>query len=189
MASNHGECSPPTSFTLSWQKTKSAYLCGISRKNWYRNICPPANSKTLAEKKWQVMQMLQCGVWYAPKFSQVLHGSEPLHSSVKPLSLDWGLPGFHCDVSPSIHCRNPNLQTKNMSNWRIIPTTGNTVSLMGEVDGVVIQTSPIAFARKGEVKTQNTHYVLGDRHPGLWEVQLEMRRRSQTENLRNLGVL
>ena len=86
MASNHGECSPPTSFTLSWQKTKSAYLCGISRKTWYRNICPPANSKTLAEKKWQVMQMLQCGVWYAPKFSQVPHGSEPLHSSVKPIS-------------------------------------------------------------------------------------------------------
>jgi len=81
------------------------------------------------------------------------------------------------------------LQTKNMSNWRIIPTSGNTVSLMVEVDGVVIQPSPIAFARMGEGKTQNTHYVLGERHPGLWEVQLEKRRRSQTENLRNLGVL
>lgn len=81
------------------------------------------------------------------------------------------------------------MQTKTISNWKIIPTTGNTISLMGEVEGQVIQTSPIAFGRKGEVQTRNTHYVLGERHPGVWEIQLDMRRPTQAENLRNLGVL
>ena len=52
------------------------------------------------------------------------------------------------------------MQTKTINNWKIIPTTDNTVSLVGEVDGQVIQTSPIARARKGEVLTQNTHYLL-----------------------------
>lgn len=70
-----------------------------------------------------------------------------------------------------------------------MPTTGNTVSLIGEVDGQVIQTSPIAQAKPGEVRTQNTHYVLGEKMPGVWEIQLDMRRPSQSENLRKNGVL
>ena len=78
---------------------------------------------------------------------------------------------------------------KTMCNWRIVPTTSNTVSLIGTVNGEQIQSSPISFARPGEVKTGNSHYVLGERSPGMWEIQLEMRRPSQTQNLRRLGVL
>nr|WP_192963411.1 hypothetical protein [Pseudomonas fluorescens]CEK42237.1 hypothetical protein PQBR57_0284 [Pseudomonas fluorescens SBW25] len=81
------------------------------------------------------------------------------------------------------------MKRKTINNWKIVPTTGNTVSLIGEVDGQVIQTSPIAQAKPGEVRTQNTHYVLGEKMPGVWEIQLDMRRPSQSENLRKNGVL
>ncbi|NVL49873.1 hypothetical protein F2S72_08985 [Pseudomonas syringae pv. actinidiae] len=81
------------------------------------------------------------------------------------------------------------MQTKTIHNWKIIPTTGNTVSLMGEVDGQKIQTSPIARARKGEVQTQNTHYILGEKVPGVWEIQLDIKRKPQSDNFRKLGVL
>lgn len=81
------------------------------------------------------------------------------------------------------------MKTKAINNWKMIPTTEDTVSLIGEVDGVRIQTSPIKQARTGEVITENTHYLLGDKCPGIWEIQLEMRRRSQTETLRKHGVL
>ena len=81
------------------------------------------------------------------------------------------------------------MQTKTINNWKIIPTTDNTVSLVGEVDGQVIQTSPIARARKGEVLTQNTHYLLGEKQPGMWEIQLEMRRRTHSDMFREYGVL
>lgn len=81
------------------------------------------------------------------------------------------------------------MQTKTITNWKIIPTTDNTVSLVGEVDGQVIQTSPIARVRKGEVLTQNTHYLLVEKQPGTWEIQLDMRRRTQSDMLREHGVL
>jgi hypothetical protein len=83
----------------------------------------------------------------------------------------------------------PNMKTKTINNWKIVPTTNNTVSLIGEVDGQVMQTSPIKMARPGEVQTRNTHYLLGDKKPGVWELQLEMRRRTQSDTLRKQGVL
>jgi len=81
------------------------------------------------------------------------------------------------------------MKTKTITNWRIVPTTGNTVSLIGEVDGQVIQSSPIAQAKCGEVRTQNTHYFLGEQSPGVWEIQLAMRRPTQAEILIKHGVL
>jgi hypothetical protein len=78
---------------------------------------------------------------------------------------------------------------KTIQDWKIIPTTDDTISLIGTVDGVRVQTSPIVLVRKGEVKTQNTHYILGEKQPGIWEIQLDMRRRKQTDTLRNYGVL
>ncbi len=76
-----------------------------------------------------------------------------------------------------------------ISNWKIVPSTDDTVSLIGDVNGILTQTSSIKFARPGEVRTQNTHYKLGEKSPGMWEIQLEMRRPSQVANLRRLGVL
>jgi hypothetical protein len=80
-------------------------------------------------------------------------------------------------------------KTKTIDDWRIVPSSGNTVSLIGMVDGRTSQTSPICFARPGEVKTKNTQYLLGAKSPGVWEIQLEMTRQSQLSNLRRLGVL
>lgn len=79
--------------------------------------------------------------------------------------------------------------SKVIEDWKIVPSTENTVSMFGIVDGRRIQTSPIILARKGEVKTKNTHYILGNKNPGMWELQLEMRRPKQSENLKKQGVL
>lgn len=81
------------------------------------------------------------------------------------------------------------MSTKNITDWKIIPTTEDTISLIGIVDGREIQTSPIVAARRGEVKTRNSHYILGTKRPVMWELQLEMRRRKQSETLREQGVI
>jgi hypothetical protein len=70
-----------------------------------------------------------------------------------------------------------------------VPSSGDTVSLLGVVKGRPTQTSPICFARPGEVKTENSHYLLGEKSPGLWEIQLEMKRSTQVKNLKRMGVL
>ncbi len=80
-------------------------------------------------------------------------------------------------------------QPKTIQNWKIVPSSEDTVSLVGVVDGVSTQTSPICFGRPGEVRTENSHYILGDRLPGVWEIQLEMRRREKVAKLRQFGVL
>jgi transcriptional regulator of heat shock response len=81
------------------------------------------------------------------------------------------------------------MKTKHITDWKIVPSTDNTVSLIGVVDGQKVQTSPIQLARAGEVQTLNTHYILGERLAGMWELQLEMRRREQSDTLRLNGVL
>lgn len=81
------------------------------------------------------------------------------------------------------------MKQKVIQHWKIVPSSDNTVSLVGEVNGVITQTSPIRLARPGEVMTENTHYQLGEKSPGLWEVQLEMRRPQQVSNLKRHGVL
>ncbi|CAM8643449.1 hypothetical protein MCEMSEM18_03568 [Comamonadaceae bacterium] len=78
---------------------------------------------------------------------------------------------------------------KTITNWKIVPSSEDTVSLVGDVNGQVTQTSPVRFARKGEVKTENSIYRLGDKLPGVWEIQLEMKRPAQVNNLRRHGVL
>lgn len=78
---------------------------------------------------------------------------------------------------------------KRIDNWKIVPSSDNTISLIGDVNGVRTQTSPIRFARPGEVKTDNSIYVLGEKLPGMWEIQLEMRRPSQVKNLREQRIL
>ena len=74
-----------------------------------------------------------------------------------------------------------------MEHWKIVPTTGHTVSLIGVVGTEYVQTSPICFGRPGEVQTENTHYILGDKQPGKWENQLQLNRPEQADNLRKHG--
>lgn len=78
---------------------------------------------------------------------------------------------------------------KMINNWKIVPSSEDTVSLIGDVDGVITQTSPVRFARPGEVRTDNSHYKLGLKQPGLWEIQLELRRPRQANSLKTNGVL
>lgn len=80
-------------------------------------------------------------------------------------------------------------QPKSIQSWKIVPSTEGTVSLVGIVGGVAIQSSPICFARPGEIRTENSHYILGSKLPGVWEIQLEMKRPEKVANLRKLGVL
>ncbi len=79
--------------------------------------------------------------------------------------------------------------TKQIDDWKFIPTTGGTVSLYGFVGGVRIQTSPVLFARTGEVMTQNIIYKLGEMLPGVWMIQLELMRPEKARSLREHGVL
>lgn len=78
---------------------------------------------------------------------------------------------------------------KQMTNWKIIPTTDGTVSLLGEVNGVMTQTSPIVQFRKDEVKTKNSHYQLSDMNPGMWVLQLQMRRKETYDKMCAFGLL
>jgi hypothetical protein len=78
---------------------------------------------------------------------------------------------------------------KVIDDWKIIPTSENTVSLIGVVAGKLIQTSPLVEAREGEVKTKNSHYILGNKKPGVWEMQLHLTRTSQAKTLVMHGVL
>lgn len=76
-----------------------------------------------------------------------------------------------------------------MEHWKIVPTSGHTVSLIGVVGTDYVQTSPICYGRPGEIQTENTHYILGSKQPGVWEKHLHMMRPDQTANLKKYGVL
>lgn len=78
---------------------------------------------------------------------------------------------------------------KQMTNWKIIRTTGNTVSLLGDVNGVMTQTTPIVQFRKNEVKTKNTHYQLSDMNPGMWVLELQIHRKEIYEKMCAFGLL
>jgi len=78
---------------------------------------------------------------------------------------------------------------KLINNWRILPASEGTICLTGVVDGKQIQTSSIKAARAGEVLTENTHYKLGDKSPGMWEIQLQMKRKDKYDNLCKYGIL
>jgi hypothetical protein len=78
---------------------------------------------------------------------------------------------------------------KVINNWKLVPTSENTISIMGVFEGKNIQTSPITAAREKEVRTVNSTYVLGSKNSGVWEVQLRHQRPNQTKTLKDLGVL
>lgn len=80
-------------------------------------------------------------------------------------------------------------RAKLIDSWKIVPSSDGTVSMIGSVEGQEIQTSPICYGRRGEVRTENSHYILGSKLAGVWELQLEMRRPEKAASLRRLGVL
>lgn len=84
---------------------------------------------------------------------------------------------------------NASTRPKTINHWKLVPSSGGTVSMFGVVEGRQVQTSPICHGRPGEVKTENSHYILGGKLQGVWEIQLEMRRPEKTASLRRLGVL
>lgn len=78
---------------------------------------------------------------------------------------------------------------KIINHWKLVPSSDGTVSMTAVVEGRHVQTSRICYGRPGEVKTENSHYILGDKLPGVWEIQLEAHRPEKTASLRRLGVL
>lgn len=81
------------------------------------------------------------------------------------------------------------MTAKQIENWIMVPTTENTISMIGEVGGTLMQTSPIKFGKPGEVQTTNSVYLLGEKSPGLWELKLAILRRPQMDELVDAGVL
>jgi hypothetical protein len=84
---------------------------------------------------------------------------------------------------------NVSTRPKTISDWKVVPSSDGIVAMMGIVEGRQVQTSPICYGRQGEVKSENSHYILGDKLPGVWEIQLEMCRPEKAGSLRRLGVL
>lgn len=76
-----------------------------------------------------------------------------------------------------------------MEHWKIVPTTGHTTALIGVVGTNYVQTSPICFCTSGEIQTENTRYILGKKQPGMWQIQLKIKRPEQAANLIKHGVL
>lgn len=78
---------------------------------------------------------------------------------------------------------------KVIENYRIVPTKGGGVCLVGTVDGAEIQTSDIVFGRRGAVKTESgSVYQLGAPSTTMWEMQLQLRRPEKYKKLAEAGV-
>lgn len=81
------------------------------------------------------------------------------------------------------------MEIRKIENWKIIPTTGNTISLVGFVKSESIQTSNIVLIAAGAVRTKHNQYNLGVKLPGIWEIQLQMRRPKEYAKLQSYGIL
>ena len=88
--------------------------------------------------------------------------------------------------APEAHHR---VEKKEITDWAIVPTTEDTISMIGVVNGLVILTSPIRFVKKGEVQTMNSHYLLGEKQPGLWELKLAVLRPKHLQMLSDNEIL
>ena len=79
--------------------------------------------------------------------------------------------------------------SKIISRWKIVANNDNTASLVGEVNGWPVTTAPIKEAKRGEVKTHQTHYVLAGKSNCGWERELATQRPSLYQTLVTRGVL
>lgn len=82
-----------------------------------------------------------------------------------------------------------NRMVRVMEDWKIVPSLNDTVSLSGVIEGIEVQTTPICYGRRDEVRTENAHYILGNKQPGGWEDQLAHQRPRNVATLRLRGVL
>lgn len=79
---------------------------------------------------------------------------------------------------------------KFIRDWKIVPVTGGEICLVGMVAEILTTTTVIVGIRKGQMKTESgTIYNLQARNPGMWELQLEMKRPSKYANLRQAGII
>lgn len=79
-----------------------------------------------------------------------------------------------------------------MKNWKITPTKGGGVCLVGEVDGKHRQTTDIIKGKPGSVMTESgTVYQIApeDAVVGMWSMQLQISRPEKYANLQRHGVL
>jgi hypothetical protein len=79
---------------------------------------------------------------------------------------------------------------KKIENFRIVPTHGGGVALLGLANGVETQTSNITrIAPGGRVllTESGTQYLLGEPALGMWSMQLQMKRPEKYENLQKGG--
>jgi hypothetical protein len=77
---------------------------------------------------------------------------------------------------------------KKIENFKILPTHGGGVCLIGLVNGAEIQTSNIIKIAPGGrvVLTESgTQYLLGEPAPGIWGMQLQITRPEKYANLQN----
>lgn len=79
---------------------------------------------------------------------------------------------------------------KIITNWKIVPVKDGDVCLIGEVDGLEIQTSNIKRVNGLSVVTESgTIYSLGKKREGMWEIQLQLKRPEKYNNLSKHGVV
>lgn len=79
-----------------------------------------------------------------------------------------------------------------MKNWKIAPTKGGGVCLVGMVDGKHRQTSDIKKGLPGAVMTESGtvyHIAATDAEVGMWALQLQISRPEKYANLQKCGVL
>ena len=82
------------------------------------------------------------------------------------------------------------MQNKTIENWKIIAVSGAGVCVIGLVDGKELQTTVVTGSSGKNIRTESgSVYELGNKNPGLWEVQLQMKRPEQFKNLQKNKTL
>jgi len=76
---------------------------------------------------------------------------------------------------------------KKIENFKIVPTHGGGVALVGLVNGVETQTSDIEKIAPGGrmlLSETGTQYLLGEPALGVWGMQLQLKRPEKFANLK-----
>jgi len=77
-----------------------------------------------------------------------------------------------------------------LTDYRFLPLSGGGVVVKGLLEGKPWITTRVMLARDGEVLTQSgSTYTLRNRSPGIWEVQLQVKRPQEFSNLQAKGLV
>ena len=85
--------------------------------------------------------------------------------------------------------------TNVITQYRILPQQGGGVCVVGTFKGACVvvpkyQTTRIVSAKAGMVKTESgSIYTLQDMEPGMWLMQIKMKRPSEAANLERYGLI